>query len=145
MTNILYLIADLAGSLVAIESSQVESIVHLPDVVPVPNCDLSVAGIFALRSRVLTLIDTQFHITGVQKIAPKGALAVVTEIAGHQYGLLVDKVHDVVPITIEEAGSKIRPPVVWNPYVEQIATHGGELVMVLNTEALVSGQTALAA
>jgi len=145
MTNNLYLIADLAGSLVAIESSQVESIVHLPDVVPVPNCDPSVAGIFALRSRVLTLIDTQFHITGVQQIAPKGALAVVTEIAGHQYGLLVDKVHDIVPITIEEAGSKIRPPAVWNPYVEQIATHGRELVMILNTEALVSGQAALAA
>ena len=145
MTNILYLIADLAGSLVAIESSQVESIVHLPDVVPVPNCDPSVAGIFALRSRVLTLIDTQFHITGVQQNAPKGALAVVTEIAGHQYGLLVDKVHDVVPMTIEHAESKIWPPEVWNPYVEQIATHGGELVMILNTEALVSGQTALAA
>lgn len=145
MTNILYLIADLAGSLVAIESSQVESIVHLPDVVPVPNCDPSVAGIFALRSRVLTLIDAQFHITGVQQIAPKGALAVVTEIAGHQYGLLVDKVHDVVPITIEQAESTIRPPTVWNPYVNQIATHGGELVMILNTDALVSGRTALAA
>ena len=143
MTNILYLIADLAGSLVAIESSQVESIVHLPDVVPVPNCDPSVAGIFALRSRVLTLIDTQFHITGVQQIAPKGALAVVTEIAGHQYGLLVDKVHDVVPIAVEQADSNIRPPAAWSRYVDHIASHEGELVMILNTDTLVSGKTAL--
>lgn len=145
MTNMLYLIANLAGSRVAIESSQVESIVHLPDVVPVPMCDPSIAGIFALRSRVLTLIDTQFHITGVQQAVHKGALAVVTEIAGHQYGLLVDKVHDVVPIAAAQAETIIRPPAAWNRYVDQVATHDGELVMILNTEALVSWQTTLAA
>jgi purine-binding chemotaxis protein CheW len=104
-------------------------------------CDPSIAGIFALRSRVLTLVDTQFHITGVQQNAQKGTLAVVTEIAGHQYGLLVDKVHDVVPIAVEQADSNIRPPAAWNRYVDHIAMHEGELVMILNTDALVSGQT----
>jgi purine-binding chemotaxis protein CheW len=141
MTYTLYLIADLAGSRVAIESSQVESVVHVPDVVPVPNCDPSIAGIFALRSRVLTLVDTQFHITGMQQLVQKGTLAVVTEIAGHQYGLLVDKVHDVVPISIAHADSNILPPNTWNRYVDQVAMHEGELVMILNTDALVSGQT----
>ena len=145
MSNMLYLMADLAGSRVAIDSGQVESIVHLPDVVPVPMCDPSIAGIFALRSRVLTLIDTQSLITGVQQTAHKGTLAVVTEIAGHQYGLLVDKVHDVVPIAIAQAESNILPPTAWNRYVDQVATHQGELVMILKTEALVSGQPALAA
>lgn len=141
MTYTLYLIADLAGSRVAIESSQVESVVHVPDIVPVPKCDPSIAGIFALRSRVLTLIDTQFHITGTQQLVEKGSLAVVTEIAGHQYGLLVDKVHDVVPIAVAQADSNIRPPAAWNRYVDHIATHEGELVMILNTDTLVSGQT----
>lgn len=140
MTYTLYLIADLAGSRVAIESSQVESIVHVPDIVPVPKCDPSIAGIFALRSRVLTLIDTQFHITGKQQSVQKGSLAVVTEIAGHQYGLLVDKVHHVVPIAVAQADSNIRPPAAWNRYVDHIATHEGELVMILNTDTLVSGQ-----
>ena len=140
MTYTLYLIADLAGSRVTIESSQVESIVHVPDIVPVPKCDPSIAGIFALRSRVLTLIDTQFHITGKQQSVQKGSLAVVTEIAGHQYGLLVDKVHDVVPIAVAQADSNIRPPAAWNRYVDHIATHECELVMILNTDTLVSGQ-----
>jgi purine-binding chemotaxis protein CheW len=130
----------LAGSRVAIESSQVESVVHVPDIVPVPKCDPSIAGIFALRSRVLTLIDTQFYITGMQQMVQKGTLAVVTEIAGHQYGLLVDKVHDVVPIAFEQADSNIRPPAAWSRYVDHIATHEGELVMILNTDTLVSGQ-----
>ena len=94
MTNALYLVADLAGSRVAIESGLVESVVHVPEIVPAPMSDPSIAGIFALRSRVLTLIDTQYLITGIQQRPEKGALSVVTEIAGHQYGLLVDKVHD---------------------------------------------------
>lgn len=144
MTKKLYLIADLAGSRVAIESGLVESVVHVPDIVPAPMSDASIAGIFALRSRVLTLIDMQFLITGVQQVPRKGALAVITDIAGHQYGLLVDKVHDVVAINTDRAETNVVPPTVWARYVSQIATEDGALVMILNTTALVCGQAALA-
>lgn len=143
MMKNLYLIADLAGSRIALESGLVESVVHVPDIVPVPMCDPAIAGIFALRSRVLTLIDTQFLVTGIQQIAEKGALAVVTEIGGHQYGLLVDKVHDVVAIDLEQAETAISAPPAWARYVDHIATYQDALVMILNTSALVSGQTAL--
>lgn len=135
----LFLIAHLGGSRVAIESGAVESIIHVPDVVSVPMCDPSVAGIFALRSRVLTLIDTQLLITAIPRPAAKGALAVVTEIAGHQYGLLVDKVEDVVAIGEHQIEPKIAPPAAWARYVSNIATADGDLVMILNTDALVSG------
>lgn len=144
MTKTLYLIADLAGSRVAIESGLVESVVHVPDIVPAPMSDPSIAGIFALRSRVLTLIDTQFLVTGVQQRAQKGALAVVTEIAGHQYGLLVDRVHDVVAIDMKHVERSISAPETWARYVADIASHDGALVMILNTTALVSGQGAMA-
>lgn len=143
MTN-LFLIAHLGGSRVAIESGSVESIVHVPEIVSVPMCDPSVAGIFALRSRVLTLIDTQLLVTSVPQPANKGALAVVTEIAGHQYGLLVDKVEDVVAITDDQIETKITAPTAWARYVRNIATTDGELVMILDTDALVSGCIAAA-
>lgn len=142
--NNLYLIAHLGGSRVAIESGLVESIVHVPDIVPVPNCDPSVAGIFALRSRVLTLIDTQLLVSATPQKAKKGALAVVTEIAGHQYGLLVEKVDDVVAITDSQMENKIKAPAAWSKYVRQIASTDGELVMILDPESLVSGCTAAA-
>ncbi len=143
MTN-LFLIAHLGGSRVAIESGSVESIVHVPEIVSVPMCDPSVAGIFALRSRVLTLIDTQLLVTSVPQPANKGALAVVTEIAGHQYGLLVDKVEDVVAIADDQIETKITAPTAWARYVRNIATTDGELVMILDTDALVSGCIAAA-
>lgn len=144
MTKELYLVADFAGARVAIASGLVESVVQIPEVVTVPKSDPTIAGIFALRSRVLTLIDTQFLITGVRQVPEKGMLAVVTEIAGHQYGLLVDKVHDVVAISNDQVEATINAPPIWAPYVSRVASHDDALLMILNTATLVTGQSVFA-
>lgn len=143
--NSLYLIAHINDACVGIESNSIESIVHVQDIVPVPMCDPSIAGLFALRSRVLTLIDTQYLVSGKVKKAAKGALAVVVDIAGHHYGLLVDRVEDVVPITDEHMENQIKPSKEWTALVSQTASVDGRLVMILNTGSLVNGQDALAA
>jgi purine-binding chemotaxis protein CheW len=143
--NALYLIAHIDGACIGIASGTIESIVHVQDVVPVPMCDPSIAGLFALRSRVLTLIDTQYLVTGTAKKPEKGALAVVVDIAGHQYGLVVDKVEDVVSILPEQMESKIKPGSNWTRIVSQTASVDGRLVMILDTGSLVNGQEALAA
>jgi purine-binding chemotaxis protein CheW len=143
--NALYLIAHIDGACIGIESGAIESIVHVQDVVPVPMCDPSIAGLFALRSRVLTLIDTQYLVTGTAKKPEKGALAVIVDIAGHQYGLVVDKVEDVVSILPEQMESKIKPASNWTGIVSQTASVDGRLVMILDTGSLVNGQEALAA
>ena len=54
----LFLIAHIAGRGVAIESGQVDSVVDIGDVVAVPLADRAVRGLAALRSRVVTVIDT---------------------------------------------------------------------------------------
>lgn len=143
--NALYLIAHINGSCVGIESNSIESIVHVQDIVPVPMCDPSIAGLFALRSRVLTLIDTQYLVSGHAKKAAKGALAVVVDIAGHHYGLLVDRVEDVVPIAADQMESQIKPSKEWNHLVSQTASVDGRLVMILDIALLVNGQEKLAA
>jgi purine-binding chemotaxis protein CheW len=94
---------------------------------------------------VLTLIDTQFLITGVPQQAKKGALAVIVDIAGHQYGLLVDKVEDVIPVAGEQFENNIRPSHEWERLVSRTASVNDRLVMILDTSALVGGQTAMAA
>ena len=88
------------------------------------------------------LIDTQYLVTGIQQRPEKGALSVVTEIAGHQYGLLVDKVHDVVAIDTQQAETSITAPAACARYVDHISSIEGSLVMILNTAALVAGQVA---
>ncbi len=141
----LFLIAHINGCRVAIDSTVIESLVHVHDVIAVPKCDPSVAGLFALRSRVLTLIDSQYLVTGQQQPLKKGALAVVAEIAGHHYGLLVESVEDVVSIPDEQIEDHISPPSDWAPLVTRIASVDGDMVMILDTTQLINGEEALAA
>ncbi len=141
----LYLIAHINGCRVAIESDRVESIVQVPDIVAVPKSDPSVAGIFALRSRVLTLIDSQFIVTGTRRQLEKGCLAVVAEIGGHHFGLAVDRVEDVVPISSENIQTAIHPSDIWKSIILETASVDGELVMILDPSKLVAGELALAA
>ena len=56
--NELLLIVTIAGSRVALPAAAVESVVELDTLIPVPRAPVHVAGLSALRSRVLTVIDT---------------------------------------------------------------------------------------
>lgn len=141
----LFLIAHINGACVAIDSNKIESIVHVQDIIPVPSSNLSIAGLFALRSRVLTLIDAQYLVTGISQDVPKGALAVVVDVAGHQYGLLVDKVEDVVSIRKDQIQHNIKPAKIWAMLAQETASVDGRLVMIVDPASLVNGQESLAA
>ena len=141
----LFLIAHIHGCRVAINSDQIESIVNVPDVIPVPHCDPRVAGLFALRSRVLTLIDSQYIVTGERRTLQRGCLAVVVEIAGHHYGLAVDKVEDVVPLSADKIQQCIQPDGQWQSIVSETVEVGGQLVMILDPARLVAREQLMAA
>jgi len=141
----LYLIARIDGSRVAIQSDLVESVVHVTDVVPVPKSDPAVAGLFALRSRVLTLIDSQYHVTGVTKPFENRGLAVIAEIAGHHFGLLVDSVEDAVTIDTDDVEKSVMPSPQWSKLASGLVQVGGEIAMIIDPEQLVSGERAIAA
>lgn len=141
----LFLIAHINGCRVAINSDRIESIVQIPDIIFVPRADPSIAGLFALRSRVLTLIDSQYAVTGIRRRLEKGCLAVVAEIAGHHFGLAVDKVEDVVSITAEQIQKSIQPSAQWKSVVSETALVGDQLVMILNPATLVQGDLSMAA
>jgi purine-binding chemotaxis protein CheW len=141
----LFLIAVIAGTEVAISSDCIESVVNVGEVINVPNSDPLVAGLFALRSRVLTLVDCQFAVSGRNEAARKNALAVIAVITGHPYGLLVEAVKDVVSVdaqTIKPA-SKLDPR--WTGIVSEVVEVEGRVVMLLSPEMLLSPKQALAA
>lgn len=92
----LFLLLDMAGERVALPASRVESVVELEGLTPVPGAAPHIAGLAALRSRVLTVIDP-YRVLGSQPPFRGGACeAVVIEWDAHPYALLVDGVHDVV-------------------------------------------------
>ena len=76
----LFLIAHVAGRGVAIPASLVDSVVDIADVVRVPRADPCVRGLAALRSRVVTVIDTglALGLAPLGRTAPAPGLPLIT-------------------------------------------------------------------
>jgi purine-binding chemotaxis protein CheW len=90
----LVLTATIAGTPVAIPSDHVESVVRIGPIVPIPCVARGIVGLFAVRSRVLTLYDPgQPMRTGPVDFAACRAVVLGGEGAGH--AMLVDDVADV--------------------------------------------------
>ena len=95
--NELLLVVTIAGERVALPSAAVESVVELDTLIPVPRAAPHVAGLSALRSRVLTVIDCMRSLElGVTDCSDGIREAAVVELDGHHYALIVDTVEDVV-------------------------------------------------
>lgn len=143
--NKLFLIADIADTSIAICSDVIESVVTVSEVVEVPRSDPVIAGLFALRSRVLTLIDCQFRVTGQRKTIEHKGLAVVASIGGHNFGLMVDRVRDVVSVANESIIPAVKLDHKWRELVSDLVEIDGNLLMVVDPELLVAIDNQMAA
>ncbi len=141
----LFLLAEIDGAMIAIESDVVESVVRVEDFIPVPRVDPLVAGIFALRSRVLTLIDTQFAVTEKQKPVPENALAIIAQIGGFHFGLLVDAVKDVVTVQPDQYETSIKAGSNWMQYSKGLVDVDGQIVVIICPAKIVEGKQDMAA
>lgn len=141
----LFLLAEIDGAMIAIESDVVESVVWVQDFIPVPRVDPLVAGIFALRSRVLTLIDTQFAVTEKQKPVPENALAIIAQIGGFHFGLLVDAVKDVVTVQPDQYETSIKAGSNWMQYSKGLVDVDGQIVVIICPAKIVEGKQDMAA
>lgn len=138
----LVLVLTLAGQRVALPAEKMESVVEIGAIVPVPGAAAHVAGLAALRSRVLTVVDARASL-GLGT-ADEVRDAVVATIGGHPYALLVDAVEDVV----EASGTRPLPSGVgagWSRAARGAVEAEGELMLLLDLPTLVAGPLAEAA
>ena len=144
MTELL-LIVTMAGQRVAIRAGEVESVVELETLTPVPRAAPHVTGLAALRSRVLTVVDCIASL----ELGPASfegiREAIVVEADGHPYALTVDGVEDV----LEHVG-KVRPLRTaltggWRRVATGMVEAGDDLLLLVDTQALIAGPVAQAA
>ena len=140
----LYLIVRVAAETVALPAVNVASVVEVDAVAPVPLVAPHVAGLFALRSRVLTVIDTRASLQ-LGSIDLAGDMkAVIVEHDGHSYALLVDEIEDVV----EGSAADSCPALIgsaWQRATLGTIPHEGRALLLLSPAALVAGPDQLAA
>lgn len=139
----LYLIAQIAGRAVAIDSAQVESVVDIGEVTAVPRTSHHVRGLAALRSRVVTVIDTKAAL-GLDESGQEARRAVITRVDGHHYALLVDALEDVAPFETLPLAAGIALDEGWRNAGRGIIEREGEPVLVIDLASLVPGHAVAA-
>lgn len=101
MTGDLLVIAQIAGRRCALSALDVKSVIEIGTVTPIPRTPDWIAGITALRSQALTVIDCRRAIGLVETDWPTDHRAVVVSDGGHSYALLVDGIEDITTAASE--------------------------------------------
>ena len=144
--NELLLIVAIAGERVALPAAAVESVVELETLTPVPRAPQHVAGLSALRSRVLTVIDCMRSLELGDTDCSDGIReAAVIELDGHHYALIVDQVEDVVEALSEPVGVRAAMEPGWERVAQgMVETEQGPLLLI-DVTALIAGPDVRAA
>jgi purine-binding chemotaxis protein CheW len=99
MTGDLLVILQIAGRRCALSALEVKSVIETGTITPIPRAPAWIAGITALRSQALTVIDCRRAIglaaNGAGGEWPTDHRAAVVAEGGHAYALLVDGIEDI--------------------------------------------------
>ena len=143
--NELLLMCLIADRRTAIPASEVQSVIEIDEITPIPGTPDFIRGLTALRSQALTVIDCPVAL-GLESLGDiTEQRAAVVEVDGHLYALLVDEAYDV-----GEARSDANAvpggfgPGWQNAAIGMVETDGGP-TLVIDVAKLVSGPVALAA
>ena len=134
----LYLLARMADRAVAVSTDQVEAVVDIGPLVPVPGAPPEVEGLAALRSRVMTVIGSRAAL-GAANAAATTPRAVVSVIDGHRYAILVDALDDVAPFECHPLPSGLPLSDRWAAVACGLVEADGEPVLAITLRALIPG------
>lgn len=135
----LLLVVRLAGERVALPAADVESVVEIEGLVPVPGAAAHVAGLAALRSRVLTVIDCLTSLDPSRRLPAEAREAVMAVVDGHPYALLVEAVEDVIEASGERQPAAASLAGGWRRIGRGTIEAEGDLLLLADVEALIAG------
>lgn len=145
--NELLLIARIAGRRVGIRATEVNSVVELDSLTPIPRTPDFILGLAPLRSSALTVVDCALALELGRPVEPAEDVAqcVVVDHEGHPYALLVDTVEDVAEATSEPAEVKGETAPGWQRTAKGMVETAIGPVLLLDPAAIIAGPQALAA
>lgn len=99
MIGNLFVIVQIAGRRCALSALDVKSVIELGVITPVPRTPDCIAGITALRSKTLTVIDCRLALGlgggSAGNSWQTDERAAVASHGGHSYALMVDRIEDI--------------------------------------------------
>lgn len=118
---------------------QVQEVLRVTEIAPVPGAPDYVLGIINLRGNVVTVIDTRERLGLEARERDESTRIVIIEADKLVVGILVDAVSEVVDLPTSEIES---PPSVGNDesskYIQGVATRDGELLILVDLNKLLN-------
>lgn len=136
MSEALHLLAHVGGRAIAVPADAVDSVVDIQTIVAAPRAHPAVRGLAALRSRVVTVIDT-WQVLDLPCEDRDARRAIITVVDGHHHAVLVDKLEDVAPLVVERVPSGLMLGRRWASVVTGSADRNGEPLLVIDLARLV--------
>lgn len=131
----------LDGEIYGIKVMQVQEVLRVTEIAPVPGSPDYVMGIINLRGNVVTVIETRKRFGLAQGEIDDSSRIVIIESDGNVVGMLVDSVAEVVDLKQSEIESS---PNVGNDesakYIEGVATHNTDLLILVDINKLLSSE-----
>src|SRR5262245_2972121 len=123
---------EIGEQLFGVPIGDVQDVFKPQRLTPVPLSHPDVAGVLNLRGRIVTMIDCRQHL-GLGKSKYEGMMAVGVERGNESYGLLIDKIGDVLsldPATLEANPVNLDPR--WRAVSKGVYRLERRLLIVLN-------------
>ncbi len=129
----------LADEIYGINVMQVQEVLRVSEIAPVPGAPHYVLGIINLRGNVVTVVDTRIRLGLETSEVTDSTRIVIIEGAKHVVGILVDCVAEVVDLPSSEVESA---PNVGNDesakYIQGVASRDGELLILVDLNKLLT-------
>lgn len=118
---------------------QVQEVLRMTEIAPVPGAPDYVLGIINLRGNVVTVIDTRKRFGLEPREVDDATRIVITEIEQQVIGMLVDAVAEVVDVRMSEIETA---PNVGNDessrFIQGVSSREGELLILVDLNKLLS-------
>ncbi len=120
---------------------QVQEVLRITEIAPVPGAPSYVLGIINLRGNVVTVVDTRKRFGLATKEPDDSSRIVIIEVNGNVIGMLVDSVAEVVDLRKSEI--ETAPNVGTDEtarYIQGVASREGELLIVVDLNRFLSDE-----
>ena len=127
----------LAGEVYGIDVMQVQEVLRMTPIAPVPGGPHFVIGIVNLRGNVVTVVDTRARFGLLPAETDDSTRIIIVDAQNQVVGLLVDSVAEVIEVPIDKIES---PPILGgedrSKFIKGVQGRGDELLILVDLHQL---------
>lgn len=136
--NMSVLLVQLAGQRIALPALEVDSVIELDKITPVPGAPSHIIGLASLRSRALTVIDCAKVLEVNDYDSDDIRQAVVFNFEGHDYALRVDAVEEVAEALTDPVPVPGGAGEIWSKISDGLIETNVGPAMLINTDTFIN-------